>query len=112
MKTVEASQVTIGLDDTVAQELERLKRSLNLGHELTVKWLPGQNEKLCGEVKGNCIYIYEEDEKSALEALKHEFLDDRSIEPYQRVANRLIGSINEEAYQKKERLIEVLSKLV
>jgi hypothetical protein len=88
---------------------------LNLGHELTLKWLPGEKDGICGEVKGGCIYLYEEDEESALETLKHEFLDyaiSKVMEPYERIANKLIGLVNEEAYARKERLVEVLKKLV
>jgi hypothetical protein len=34
------------------------------------------------------------------------------MEPYERIANKLIGLVNEEAYARKERLVEVLKKLV
>ena len=115
MKTVEVRRVAVGLHNKLVKELEGLKRMLDMGHELTVEWLPGQNEKLCGEVTGNCIYVYDEDEKAALETLKHEFLDyilSKVVEPYEKVANQLIGIINEEAYRRKERLIEVLSALL
>jgi hypothetical protein len=50
-----------------------------------------------------------------LETLRHEFLDyaiSRVIEPYKQVTNKLITLINEEAYKRKERLVESLCKLV
>ena len=99
-------------------ELERLKRALNLGHELRVEWLPGRTKhfhgkELSGEVLDGTIYIYEGEEK-ALPTLRHEFFDYavcQVIEPYKSIANKLISAMNEEAYQKKERLIERLSRL-
>ena len=95
-------------------ELERLKRFLRLGHHLRVKWIPNDG-KLSGEVNGDCIHVYEEEEKLALETLRHEFLDyaiSRVIEPYREVTNALISMINEDAYKRKEKLVEALSQLV
>ena len=115
MKTVKAHPVIIKLHNTLAEELERLKNLLGVGHELTVEWLPGQNEKLSGEVKGHCIYVYDKDEKSALETLKHEFLDyliSRVVEPYEKVANLMIRMVNDEGYARKEKLVEALSQLL
>ncbi|MEM4650104.1 MAG: hypothetical protein QXP78_05515, partial [Candidatus Bathyarchaeia archaeon] len=93
-------------------ELNKLKKKLELGYELKVEWVPCDNGKLAGEVKNNIIYVYEENLDKALEVLKHEFLDyaiSKAIEPY-KVANKLIMLINEEAYKRKEKLIEVLTK--
>ncbi len=69
------------------EELERLKRLLKMSYELKVVWLPNNNSNLSGEVKGETIFIYEEDFDRALETLKHEFLDyaiSQVIEPYNR----------------------------
>jgi hypothetical protein len=96
-------------------ELERLKRLLGIGYELKVVWLPENNSKLSGEVKGETIYIYEEDYDKAIETLRHEFIDyavSQIIEPYKQVANMLIAMINEDAYKRKEKLVERLRKLV
>lgn len=103
------------LEERLACELQRLKDMLRMGYELEVKWLPNPDQKLSGEVKGSRIYIYEEDEAKALRTLKHEFLDfglSSAIEPYKAVTNRLIGLINEEAYRRKEKLVEALTKLL
>ena len=96
-------------------ELERLKRILQMGYELKVRWIPNSNKKLSGEVKGDFIYIYDEDEELAINTLKHEFLDyaiSQVIEPYKQVTNKLIMLINEEAYRRKEKLIETLCQLI
>jgi hypothetical protein len=95
-------------------ELERLRRLLGLGYHLVVKWIP-KDGKLSGEVNGNCIYVYEKEEKPALETLRHEFLDyaiSQAIEPYKEIANRLILMVNESAYRTKEKLVEALCRLL
>lgn len=57
-------------------------------------------------MKGETIYIYDEEEKLAIEAMRHEFLDyaisQLLIEPYKQVANSLI--LNKMAYEKKEKV--------
>jgi hypothetical protein len=96
-------------------ELERLKKTLKLGYELKVRRVPNNNSKISGEVKGEYIYLYDQDKDVALETLKHEFVDyaiSKVIEPYKEVTNRLIALINEEAYKKKERLIESLCQII
>jgi len=43
---------------------------------------------------------------------RHGFLDyaiSKTIEPYKEVTNRLIALINEDAYKRKEKLVEALS---
>ena len=116
MKNVESQRVTIEIgQDRLIEELGRLQQKLGLGYELTVVWLPDNHNNLSGEVKGDQIRIYEEDEEKALETLKHEFLDyiiSKTIEPYERIANKLIQMLNEEAYKRKEKLTEALVKLI
>jgi len=104
---------TKNLQDVLEEELKRLKQKLRMGYELKVVWLPNNNSNLPGEVKRETIFIYEEDFDKALETLKHEFLDyaiSKVIEPYRQVTNKLIMLINEEAYRRKERLIEALAR--
>jgi hypothetical protein len=116
MKTVEATSIVVDIgQNRLSKELERLKRKLGLGYELIVEWLPGGKVEICGEVKENIILIYEDNETKAIETLKHEFLDylvSKSAEPYEKVANLLIKMVNDEGYARKERLVEVLKKLV
>jgi len=116
METAEATSILIGADQgIVVEELERLKQKLGAGYELTVKWLPRKKLDICGEVREDCIYVYEEEEQKALETVKHEFLDylvSKMIEPYQRIANKLIGLINDEAYSRKEKLVDILAALI
>jgi len=96
-------------------ELEWLQRFSGLGLELKVVWKPGPDGALSGEVKNNLIYVYEVDEEKAVDTLRHEFLDycvSQAIQPYKEVTNRLIRMINEDAYRRKERIVETLVKLL
>jgi len=96
-------------------ELEHLKKILGFGYELKVRWIPNNNSKISGEVKAKCIYVYDEDSEVALETLKHEFLDyaiSKVVEPYKDVTNQLIAFINENAYRRKEQLVESLAQLL
>ena len=109
------SKVELNGQQRLEQELERVKKILNRGHDLKVKWMPGSNRKFSGEVKGEYILIYDEDIGMALETLKHEVIDytvSEVIEPYMQVTNKLMALLNERAYQRKERLVETLTRLV
>jgi len=103
------------LSQRLEAELEWLKRFFGLGLELKVVWKPSPDGALSGEVKNNLIYVYEVDEEKAVGTLRHEFLDyclSQAIEPYKEVTNRLIRMINEDAYRRKERIVEALVKLL
>lgn len=104
-----------GQQERLEQELERLKRILKLGYELKVRWIPNDDSKLSGEVKGEIIYIYERNGDLAMETLKHELIDytiSKVIEPYGEVTNRLIALINDDAYRRKERLADTIALLM
>jgi len=112
---LEVAKTQKSVQKRLETELEKLKRILKMGYELKVLWIPNSNSKLSGEVRGDCIYIYEDDEGVAVETLKHEFIDyaiSKVIEPYREVTNRLISIINEDAYKKKEKLVDCLCQLI
>ena len=97
------------------QELRRIQRTTGLAADLEVLWRPNAKRDLSGEVVGNCIFIYDEGLESAKATLKHEVIDfciSQTIQPYKEVTNKLIALINEEAYRRKEQLVENISKLV
>ena len=103
------------LSQRLEAELRRLKMLFGLGLELKVVWKPSPDEALLGEVKNNLIYVYEADEEKAVDTLRHEFLDycsSQAIEPYKEVTNKLIRMINEDAYKRKEKIVEALVKLL
>lgn len=96
-------------------ELDRLKKTLQMDSGLKVRWIPNNHSKISGEVKGDYIYVYDVDQEVALETLRHEFIDyaiSKVIEPYKEMSNRLIALFNEDAYRRKERLVDALILLI
>jgi hypothetical protein len=106
-----ASDATLGRLQT---ELVRLKQKFKMGQELKPQWMPNNDPK-SGEVTGGTIRIYEEDEATALETLRHEFIEylltRDLVAPYKRLINKLISLFEEEMYDRKEKLVERLQEL-
>ena len=99
--------------DFLRRELTRLKQIFGRGYELEVIWAPNENSDLSGEVKGTRLYIYEPDREKALQTLVHEFIDylvSETIRPYKDVTNKLIELLNEYIYQRKERIVEAITR--
>lgn len=97
------------------EELDLLRRITNREARLRVVWEPNPRSLLSGEVKGNIIWIYEEDETKVVNILRHEFIDlllSQAIEPYKAIANTLVKLVNEDAYQKKETAVEAIVTLL
>jgi len=97
-------------------KLERAKRLTGLGHGLKVKWAPNPTADRHGEVKGNLIYVYDEDEEEALLTLKHELIDHHItkeiLEPAVQYINIQKNMIETLLYKRKERVVDRLSKLL
>lgn len=98
------------------EELERLKALLNVGCSLIVRWIPSDESKLSGEVRGGIVYVYERDEERAIATLKHEFIDHhitsevvRPLVEYINVQKSLIEGL---IYKRKEEIVERLSRLL
>ncbi len=110
----------ISLERELAEELERLKGKVGMGYELQVRWLPAHKKmrderELRGEVKGSLILIYDKELEDAIETLRHEFIEwvlDQINEPYRRLVNLLIKSIEIDAYLKREFVAKRLEKLL
>ncbi len=99
--------------DFLRRELTQLKQIFGQGYELEVIWAPNENSDLSGEVKGTRLYIYEPDREKALQTLVHEFIDylvSETIRPYKDVTNKLIELLNEYIYQRKERIVEAITR--
>lgn len=102
------------------EELQRLQYHLNLGHEVSVRWLPGQTrflngQKLAEEVQGNTILIYVKGFDEAVELLRHGFLEwvlNQHTKSYRQLINKLITLFEDQHYAEKERLIDSLTKLI
>jgi hypothetical protein len=107
--------MTKGTQRRLEEELEILKHVLNLSCNILVRWEPNFGSKLAGEVKRNIIFIYERDCEEAIKTLRHEVIDylvSQAIEPYKEVTNRLIKMVNEDAYKRKENVVEALTRLI
>ena len=107
--------MNLGSDARLREELERLKRLSGMGMDLNLVWAPDPGCALSGEVKGSTIFVYESDEEKAAETLRHEFLDhcvSQAIDPYRRATNSLIKLLNENAYKRKEQIVEALRRLM
>ena len=103
------------LNAKLNEELRKLQRLVNHGHDLQVVWTPKHSLNLDGEVKDGVIHVYSENLQDALKTLRHEFIDaiiSEIIEPYKQVSNALIGLVNKQAYDKKETLVEKLADLL
>jgi len=110
------SKKTSDLQCTLEKELRRLTVKLGLNLDLKVVWTPDKTASLSGEVKDGSIYIYEADEEKAIQTLKHELVDylitSRIVKPLVNIVNMLIKAREAEIYSEKEKLVEILSKIV
>jgi hypothetical protein len=104
------------VESMLTEELERLQAKLGLSLGLNVVWIPSVDKGLSGEVRNGTIYVYEAEEDKALQALRHELVDhlitSRIVKPLVELVNLLIKSRESEIYEEKERLVEMLSKLL
>jgi hypothetical protein len=100
---------------TLQKELDWLRQVTGQGYDLTIKWVPDDTNKLSGEVRNGVIYLYEEDGTKAIKTLVHEFVDylvSQTNEPYKVLANALIKVVNEDAYARKEKMVEAFIRLL
>ena len=97
-------------------ELRRVERRLRLSLGLTVVWRHQPSNPLSGEVRGDTVYVYDEDPEKALETLRHEVIDhlitSRIVKPLVGLVNLLIKDKEAEVYRDKERLVEALANLL
>ena len=96
-------------------ELTRMTARTGMANYLTVVWMPGASQVLSGEVKGDHILIYDEEETKAVATLRHEVIDhlvSQAIMPYKEVTNLLIQRVNEDAYRQKESIVDALTQLI
>jgi hypothetical protein len=108
------------VEEKLADELDRLKRMVDMGYEVEVKWLPGtpihrHGKRLAEEVKGDTILVYAEDEDEALGLVRHgfaEWLLNQHTRKYRMLINKLIELFEEIQYEEKEKIIEAITKLM
>lgn len=104
----------------VQTELEKVKRKVKMGFEVSVIWLPGiakykNGKRLAEEVVGNTIFIYTEDPTEAVEMVRHGFLEwvfNQHTKSYRELINKLISLFEEQHYEAKEKTVEALMELL
>jgi len=105
-----------GVESMLSEELDRLQAKLGLSLGLKVIWMPSVDRGLDGEVRNETIYIYESEGNKALQVLRHEFIDhlitSRIVKPLVNLVNLLIKSREAEIYREKEKLVEMLLRLL
>jgi hypothetical protein len=104
------------IQDRLENEFQRILAKLGLSLDMRVVWMPDSPASLSGEVKDGAIYIYEVEEGKAIQALRHEVIDylitSRIVKPLVDLVNLLIKAREAEIYREKEKLVEILSKIV
>lgn len=108
------------LQEALRRELERLQQLTCGGYEVKVEFLPNvvkyhDGKKLAEEVVGNSILIYEENPQKAIELVRHgfaEWLLNQHTKYYRQFINKLIELFEEQQYERKEKIIQILAKLL
>jgi len=96
-------------------EFNRINSIMGLDLNLKILWTPRNDKEQLGEVCGSSIIIYEADEEETIKILRHEVIDYivcEAIKPYQDMTNILIKKINEDAYRKKEKMVNAITQLL
>jgi hypothetical protein len=109
-KTI-ASQAGVRLQ----AEFQTLMGKLGV-QNLKLVWVPDSGKSVAGEVRNGVVYVYEEDEVKAMETLKHELVDylvtSKIVKPLVELVNLLIKSRESDIYREKEKIVDVLSKII
>ena len=101
-------------------ELQKLKRRVGMGFEVSVRWLPGavkyhNGKQLAEEVIGDTILIYTGNPQEAIELVRHGFAEwilNQHTKPYRQLINKLIILFEEQQYERKEKTVQALTKLM
>lgn len=104
----------------LVSELKKLQQHASIGYEVRVEWLPGEvkynnGKQLAEEVIGDTILIYSENPKKVIELVFHgfaEWLLNQNTRPYRQLVNLLITLFEQQQYERKEKIIEALAKLM
>jgi hypothetical protein len=128
------------LSSWLSRDLAELQKLFQWGEELSLEWHPHASSQLEGEAVGNTLRVYSRTRAEAARTLRHEFLDSLvtvAIEPYAKMAdlvrilswlrlrgrarahkeweealNLLLKESENEAYRKKEIVVEKLSRML
>jgi len=97
-------------------EFRRLQKLVPAEEVMHVQWNPWKRTDLSGEVKGDTIFIYDDNIGKALVTLRHEYLDclltRRLVDPLVTMVNALTKIRENEIYRGKERIVNLLSAVI
>jgi hypothetical protein len=104
----------------LADELLRIQNLTQTGCELKVELLPKVKKRRDGrqlleEVKGNTILIYGHSLQKGVELVRHGFIEwllNQNTQQYRLLINKLITLFEEQQYERKERIVEALTRLL
>jgi len=85
-----------------------------LGVPLKVVLMPTDESSKHGEIRSNCILIYDRDESEAWLTFEHEIYEYKFKEvtaPYLALINSYVESFEKLAYDRKEKFLEFLPKI-
>ena len=93
----------------------KMQNCLNrLGLPLRVLWIPEDNSARHGEIKSNCILVYDRDETEAWSTFQHEVYEFKFKEvtyPYRTLVNSLIEAVEKLTYERKEKFLDFLPQI-
>ena len=85
-------------------------------HNPQFVYIPNQSRSLSGEVRNGVLCVYKSDEEKAVKTLKHELvgyvLTSRVVSPLVGLVNLLIKSKENEIHDGKEKIADLLSKML
>lgn len=107
-------------DCFLEDEIRSLQKRTKTGYEVKLKWLPGivrrrNGKRLAEEVRGNTVIIYADNPQEAIDLVRHGFMEwilNQQTKPYRQLINRLITLFEELQYERKERTIDTLMRLL
>ncbi len=82
---------------------------------LKVVWSPKADNDLQGEIKSDCLFIYDRDEQEAWSTFEHEIYEYKFkgvSYAYRSLVNSLIENVERLLYERKERFLESLPKII
>lgn len=95
---------------------ERMQRILDrLGIPLRVKWIPNADLEKHGEITSGVLYVYDKNESEAWLTFQHEVYEYKFKEvtyAYRTLVNSLIEGFEKIAYERKERFLEFLPRIL
>jgi hypothetical protein len=105
--------LTISLTTRIQGQMQNCLSQL--GVNLIVYWRPDSAKTVHGEIRGNVIFIYDNEESQAWNTFTHEITEYKLqsvTRPYRLLINNLIEAVEKSIYAEKEEFIDFLPKMI